>query len=142
MSSFKRNRRGSLVSLALIVALVWGGTEALAWWRDKQAVDQIKAHLQDQRITMYSTESCFYCAKARAWLRQHDIPWDECDVERDAGCRATFAAHGAPGTPMMRVGAHWNLGFDPVWLAQALKTAEQPVPPAQSNPSADTSPRP
>src|SRR3989338_7119984 len=142
MRTHPRNRRGSLASLALVVLLVVGVTQGLSWWRDKQAVDQIKAHLPGQRITMYSTVSCYYCAKARAWLSQHDIPLDECDVELDGSCRATFDAHGAPGTPLIRVGTRWHLGFDPVWLAQALKTPDQAASQAQPNPNAATSPRP
>jgi len=142
MSKHPRNRRGSLASLVLLVLLVVGLMQGLTWWRDKQAADQIKAHLPGQRITMYSTVSCFYCAKARAWLKTHEIPWDECDVEQDGACRATFDAHGAPGTPLIRVGMRWNLGFDPVWLAQALKSSERAAEQAQSSPSADTSPRP
>lgn len=104
----------------MIVLLVVGGTQAVSWWRDSQAASDIKAHLAGQRITLYSTVDCIYCMKARDWLSRHDIPWDECDVERDAGCKATFEAHGAPGTPVVRVGPHWRLGFEPAWIAQAL----------------------
>lgn len=136
------NRRGSLKGLILVVMLVLGVTQGLAWWRDTQTVAQIKAHLPGQTITMYSTASCYYCGKARAWFRQHDIPWDECDVEQDSGCRATFDAHGALGTPLMRVGSRWHLGFEPTWLAEALKATAAATQQAQSSPSADTSPRP
>lgn len=142
MSKHPRNRRGSLASLGLLVLLVLGVTQGLAWWRDKQAVDQIKAHLPGQRITMYSTVSCYYCTKARTWFKEHDIPWDECDVEQDGGCRTTFEAHGALGTPLMRVGTRWHLGFEPNWLAEALKASDQAAHQAQSSPSKDTSPRP
>jgi len=139
--------RGSLKSLAMIVLLVLGGTQGLSWWRDAQTAAEIKAHLRGQRITMYSTVSCFYCAQARDWLKRHSIPWDECDVERDEGCRTTFEAQGAPGTPMMRVGTHWHLGFEAGWLAEALKTPPEKQPAKESaqtqpSPKAETSPRP
>lgn len=127
--------RGSLKSLFLLIVLVVGGMQAWSWWRDEQAASRIKSHLAGQRITMYSTESCVYCAKAREWLGAHQIPWDECDVERDRSCQATFESVGAPGTPLMRVGTQWQLGFDPNGLAQLLASA-------QSSPKADTSPRP
>lgn len=116
--------RGSLKSLAVIVLLVVGGTQGLQHWQDARAASEIKAHLGGQRITMYSTADCIYCAKARGWLSGHGIPWDECDVERDTGCQATFEAHGAPGTPLIRAGGQWRLGFEPAWVAQALAKPE------------------
>ena len=127
--------RGSLKSLAVLVVLVVGGLQALSWWQDEQAASQIKARLGAQRVTMYSTVRCIYCAKARSWLKAHDIPWDECDVEQDHSCQATFEAHGAPGTPLMRIGTQWHLGFDPKWVAETLAAP-------QSKPKAETSPRP
>jgi glutaredoxin len=138
--------RGSVKSLGVIVLLVVGGTQGLQWWRDAQAASDIKAHLGGQRITMYSTVECIYCAKAREWLGGHGIPWDECDVEHDAACLATFEAHGAPGTPLIRVGGQWRLGFDATWIAQALasNTARlTPDPaPAPTHPLAPASPAP
>lgn len=130
----------SLWTLALVLTIVFGGTQALSWWRDAQAAQRIKSRLGTQRITLYTTQSCFYCTKAKSWLRGHQITWDECDVERDLSCKATFEAHGAPGTPVVRVGQHWHLGFDPAWIAEALH-APEPVAP-QPRPNADTSPRP
>jgi glutaredoxin len=136
------SRQRSLWSLALVLILVVGGSKSLSWWRNKQAADQIKAHLGQQRITLYTTQTCVYCTTAKFWLREHGIAWDECDVERDASCKATFEAQGAPGTPMVRIGRHWYLGFDPGWIAEALaapaKTDDQP----KSSPNLETSPRP
>lgn len=131
-------RSGSLWSLLLLVLAVMGASEAVSWWRDRGVAAEIAAARGSQRIVLYTTQSCVYCHKAKAWLRAHDIPWDECDVERDAACRATFEAQGAPGTPITRVGAHWRLGFDPGWVAQALRTPS----PSQPKPSAASSPRP
>lgn len=132
------NPRGSLKSLAVVVLLVLGGTQALSWWQERQSANEIKAHLGQQRITLYTTVTCYYCTKAKAWLARHDIPWDECDVEVDEGCKRTFEAQGAPGTPLVRVNSHWHLGFDPAWVAKALQLR----PAAQPSPSTAKSPRP
>lgn len=132
----------SLWTLVLLLALIVGGSKALNWWREARTADLIKTNLGQQRITLYTTQTCTFCVDAKFWLRSHDIPWDECDVERDASCKATFDAQGAPGTPIVRVGSHWYLGFDPGWIAEVLttplKTGTQPT----SSPKADTSPRP
>jgi glutaredoxin len=132
--------RNAMWSLALVLLVVVGGSNALSWWRDAQAADHIKAKLGQQRITLYTTQSCVYCTKAKRWLSKHDLAWDECDVERDSYCKATFEAQGAPGTPLVRIGAHWSLGFDPAWIAQALTTPAKAND--QSKPSDEASPRP
>lgn len=134
----------SLWTLALLLVLIAGGSKALNWWQEDRTADLIKANLHQQRITLYTTQTCVYCVEAKFWLRSHGIAWDECDVERDASCKATFEAQGAPGTPMVRIGHRWLLGFEPNWVAQALmasapgSTGDQ----AASSPKADTSPRP
>lgn len=134
----------SLWSLALLLVLIVGGSKAFNWWKDTRTADRIKAGLGQQRITLYTTQTCTFCVDAKFWLRTHSIAWDECDVERDPSCKATFEAQGAPGTPIVRVGSHWYLGFDPNWIAEALIA---PAPAgsghqAASSPKADTSPRP
>ncbi len=138
-SNANAHGRKTIWRLVLVLLLVVGGANALSWWRDARAADQIKAHLGQQRITLYITQSCFYCTKAKLWLSKHDIAWDECDVERDSACKATFQAQGAPGTPLVRIGEHWSLGFDPAWAAQALgataKTIDQSKPKAEASPS-------
>jgi hypothetical protein len=54
-------------------------------------------------------------------MKSHGIPWQECDVERDAVCRQAFEAQGAPGTPLMQVKGRWGLGFDADWLSRAIE---------------------
>lgn len=131
--------RGSWRSLAVILLLVIGGNQAWAWWRDQHAADLVKRYASAGSITMYSTTTCPYCAKARAWLDQHAIPWQECHIDTTPACQRTFEARGAPGTPLMLVNGHWRLGFDAAWVAQALQA---PNPSPQARPNSDTSPRP
>lgn len=134
----------SLWTLVIVVVLAMEGTSAFNQWREARTADRIKASLGQARVTLYTTQTCVYCVQARSWLRTHGIAWEECDVEQDASCKATFDAHGAPGTPVVRIGSRWHLGFDPNWVAEALMV---PMPgnaenQAASSPKADTSPRP
>lgn len=126
--------RGSWKSLAAIVLIVVGGMQGWSWWQGERAAAVIKQHARAASdITLYTTSTCIYCAKAHAWLTQHDISWRECNVEQDAACMKTYDDHGAPGTPLVSVNGQWRLGFDPEWIGQVL---------AQAKPSASTSPLP
>lgn len=129
--------RSSLWGLAVVLLLVFGGMQAWTWWRHERQGEAVKTLAQPDQITMYTTTTCPYCAKAKVWLNGHGVPWRECNIDLDASCRATFEAQGAPGVPLLQVKGHWQLGFDPVWLTRALQTE-----PRQPSPSTDRSPRP
>jgi glutaredoxin len=72
-------------------------------------------------IRMLSSTTCRYCNEARAWLQAHRVPFDECFVERDAGCATLFARSGALGTPTFLVKGKRVIGFDRDGLLQALQ---------------------
>jgi glutaredoxin len=112
--------RGSLWSLAVIVALVWGGSLALNWWRNDRATRTLQSLARPGDILMLTTATCPYCAKARAWMSARSVPWQECDVERDERCARVYQAQGTPGVPLMNVKGQWRLGFDPLWVSDAI----------------------
>lgn len=110
----------SLLGLLALVALVWGGAQGLGHWQEARAASAIREHSQRVDITLYTTSTCPYCAKAIAWLKQHDVRWRECNVETDAACQRTYALQGSPGVPLVRAGERWHLGLHAPWLAEAL----------------------
>lgn len=116
------------IILAAALALVYGG---IFWWRsaaENRWAQEMSAGLRSGDIVMYSTQSCIYCAKARAWFEAHQIAFTECDVERNPDCKRRYLALGAPGTPTFDVRGTRLLGFSPEDLAQALKqTASNPA---------------
>jgi glutaredoxin len=119
--------------LAAILLVTLGASKAISWWTQESTAAQVRQQVKPGDITMYATETCPYCAKARAWMTQHGIPWQECDVEHNAVCKQTFEAQGAPGTPLMQVKGRWNLGFNPEWLRRAIE-----MPPLNSGKTAPT----
>lgn len=124
-----------VLGLALVLVLVLGLMQGWQWWQQEQAANAVKALAKPGHITMYTTDTCPYCAKARVWLAGHEIPFRECNVDRDPSCRAEFDAQGAPGVPLMHVQGHWQLGFDAQWLTLALqKPARQPRPSSAGSP--------
>lgn len=113
--------RGSWKSLAVLLVVIVGGSQAWSWWQGEQSAALVKRLAAPGSIIMYTTSSCPYCARARQWLTQHAIPWRECNVELERPCQLAYEAQGAPGVPLMQANGHWHLGFDPAWLGQALQ---------------------
>ena len=110
-------------SLAFVLLLVWGGTQALQWWSARQLGADASAHARPGDIQMISSLNCVYCAKARAWFTQQNIPFSECMVERDAACAAQYRALLAPGTPVIVVRGQPQVGFS----AQRIEAALRPI---------------
>lgn len=140
MNSANRPTARSLLGLLALVGMVWGTTQWVDNWRDARAAQAIREHSQRLDITLYTTSTCPYCAKAIAWLKRHDVRWKECNVETDERCQRTYAAQGSPGVPLVRAGERWHLGFHAPWLAEAL--AAQDATAQSASPSAARSPRP
>lgn len=143
MSDASRPTARSLLGLVALVGVVWGGAQWLGHWQDARAAEAIRAHSQRVDITLYTTSTCPYCAKAMAWLKRHDVRWHECNVETNAACQRTYAEQGSPGVPLVRAGERWHLGFHVPWLNEAL--AAQDSATAQSmpaKPNGASSPRP
>lgn len=112
-------------SLIVFVALAWGSHQAWTWWRDTRTAESVQAQVRADDIVMFTTSDCPYCARARAWLERHGVPWRECDIERHEACRRVFEAQGAPGVPLLNVRGRWRLGFDPAWMADTLALKPQ-----------------
>lgn len=125
-------RRHQWWVLAGIMLVFVGGSKGWSWWTQERAASTARELAKPGDITMYSTESCIYCAKAADWLDSHQVPWQECDVELNDVCRQTYESQGSPGTPLMHVKGQWRLGFDAQWLSQALQLA--PIRPTTPNP--------
>ncbi len=123
----------SWLSLAVIMTVVVGGSQTVAWWQARDMGDKARELAQTGDIVMYTTSTCPYCAKAKAWLNANHVVWQECNVDTSAACQHQFQARGAPGTPLMAVQGQWQLGFDAQWVVNALQTPK---------PSSEASPRP
>lgn len=129
MNEPRRPTLRSLLGLLALVALVWGCAQSLGQWRDARAAAAVREHSLRVDITLYTTSTCPYCAKAMAWLKQHKVRWQECNVETDANCKRTYEQQGSPGVPLLRAGERWHLGFHAPWLAEALAAQDAPSPP-------------
>ncbi|MGB0134079.1 glutaredoxin family protein [Dokdonella sp.] len=71
-------------------------------------------------IVMYTTETCGYCIRARAWLTEQNLTWDERDIESSEAVRAEWKALGGVGTPLIMVNGKGFTGFSPNELAAEI----------------------
>lgn len=118
-------QRGEAFGLALVMALA---LLISAWLRsgqepaDADQTAQLRAQLQPGQLQMISSTSCGYCTKARLWLTEQKIPFDECFVEKDEGCRQRWQQTGARATPTFVLRDQAVLGLDVPRFLQLLKS--------------------
>ncbi len=86
------------------------------------------ARLDEERkrvsITVYSTTWCPHCREAKSWLKEHDQPYFERDIEQDPSANATMRElnpHG--GVPTIHVDSEVIVGFSDKGLARAIDNA-------------------
>lgn len=116
------------LGLILLVLAVFVGMQ---WFRSASRARlgaQVAVQARPGDIQMIASETCIYCADARAWFDANRVPFTECLIERDPRCAAAYNALMAPGTPVLIVRGHRLVGFDPLAVAQALDATSPTVP--------------
>ena len=63
-------------------------------------------------VEIYTASYCSDCKTAKAYLKAHDIAFDEHDVEHDLLQRKVFYARGGKGVPLLFVKGKMMHGFD------------------------------
>lgn len=110
--SLLRQQLRKLLPLAVILAVVIGGTQALQAWQARGQAEALRAVAQPGDILMISTTTCSYCTRARSWMTEQRVPFTECFIEQDRACAATFERLGGQGTPTLLVRGQTVVGFD------------------------------
>ena len=108
----------------LLALLLLAAGSAAAYWRTAAPFalgKEVAASAQPGDIYMYGATTCGYCKKAARWFGWHDVPYQSCEVDRDASCRAEFRARKGIGTPLFVIRGQQLTGYDPQAIAQALR---------------------
>jgi glutaredoxin len=92
--------------LARLLLLVCGVLLAVAEPSSGQT-----ANAEPQKVVMYATDWCPYCAKARAHFRKHGIDYVEHDIEKSREGRAEYQRLGGRGVPLILIGEQRMSGF-------------------------------
>lgn len=72
------------------------------------------------KLVMFTTTHCPYCADARAFLKRNNVAYRECNIETDAACDTALARLGADGVPTLVYEGRTHVGWNPAWLRRVL----------------------
>jgi glutaredoxin len=125
----------TLILLALLLA--WPASAGVYKWTDAQGrihysdspppaakttqlrlqtytgpVEVSRAVGTDSGVTIYTTEWCGVCQRAKAFFKQNGVPFREWDVEKTEYGAIKFKQLGGSGVPVITVGAEKMMGFD------------------------------
>jgi glutaredoxin len=117
----RRERRAWLV-LVILLLVVTGLTQGWGALQRAAVGERVAAAASAGDIQMISSTTCGVCTQARQWFAAHQVPVDECFIERNAACADRFRQLLAPGTPVIVVRGQAQLGFDPQRIAQRLES--------------------
>lgn len=73
-------------------------------------------------VEIYSKKTCMFCDKAKAWFKEHNIPYEEHDVSAMKDFEAMQErVPGATTVPQILIDGHLIGGYD------VLKAHEEPI---------------
>jgi len=73
-------------------------------------------------VKIYSTDTCFFCKKAKEFLKQNKIKFQEVNVmEDEAAAREMINKSGQSGVPVLDIDGTIIIGFDVPKIKKALK---------------------
>jgi glutaredoxin len=117
---WQRLRQGGVLAVLVVGLVAWGLGRAVQTQVRTGQADALREVARPGDIRMLSSVSCIFCTKARQYMTEHRIPFEECLIERDAVCLADYKRLGASGTPTLLVRGQRQLGFDPLRVTAAL----------------------
>ncbi len=72
---------------------------------------EVKGNVKNKRVVMYSTETCGYCKKAKAYFSERGIDYSERDINKDASARKQWEKLNGTGVPLILIGKRKMSGF-------------------------------
>jgi glutaredoxin len=78
----------------------------------------------DLRVTMYGTQWCGYCAKARNLFRSMGVAYHEIDIEKSSEGRRQYEALRGTGVPLIVINKTIVRGYDQGEILAALRVPE------------------
>ncbi|GAB4346981.1 MAG: hypothetical protein Kow006_06180 [Gammaproteobacteria bacterium] len=67
-------------------------------------VAPVLPRLERGKVLIYSTPGCFFCGKAKSYMKRNGISYREIDITSSATAQREFFAYGGKGVPLIMVG--------------------------------------
>ena len=113
----------TIVAIVALAALFMGWQQYQQSVISSALVAQVvakKANNSANKVTVYGTSWCTYCAQTRAFLRKSNIPFTDFDIEVSSeGAQRYEALHGN-GIPLVDVNGTLIEGHSPEQIVAAL----------------------
>ena len=119
-SWWQRLRQSGILAVLVIGVVAWGLGRIVQTQVQGDQAEALRAVARPGDIRMISSVTCIFCTKARQYMTEHRIPFEECLIERDPACLADYKRLGASGTPTLLIRGQRQLGFDPQRITSAL----------------------
>ncbi len=87
---------------------------------DQQAAVPARKSIGAPKVVMYTTPTCGYCHRAKAYFNQKGIRFTEYDVTKSATARNAFKALNGRGVPLIVIGDQRIPGFNKAAINRAL----------------------
>lgn len=82
------------------------------------------------KVIVYSTPTCPWCIKAKEWLKENNVEFDNKDVGEDESARnEMLEKSGQMGVPVLDIGGKIIIGFDVDQIKEALGKGEEEAKP-------------
>ncbi len=117
---WQRLRQSGLLAVLVVGLVAWGLGRVVQTQVQSGHAEALRQVARPGDIRMISSVTCIFCTKARQYMTEHRIPFEECLIERDAACLADYKRLGASGTPTLLIRGQRQLGFDPQRITSAL----------------------
>jgi glutaredoxin len=88
--------------------------------------EELRAAMRRVSVTVYSTDWCPVCTKARAWLRANGVSFEERDVDKsETARRMQLSLNPKGGVPTIDIDGEVMIGFGAPHMQAALRRAAE-----------------
>jgi glutaredoxin len=88
--------------------------------------EELRTAMRRVTVTMYSTDWCPVCKRARSWLLANGISFEELDVDRNESARLRqLSLNPKGGVPTIDVDGEVMIGFGPEHMQEVLRRAAE-----------------
>jgi glutaredoxin-like YruB-family protein len=75
----------------------------------------------DKKVTVYSTPTCPFCIRAKQYLKDNNVQFEDIDVsENQEKAQEMIKKSGQMGVPVLEIGGEMVVGFDKDKIKAAL----------------------